>query len=170
LPLTCGSGNNACRLEKPLTIQGELLRPLKLTPTFFPPPPNTNVSGCTARSATPRWEIVKFYFKETTSITYRFKAKLKPSVGRTLEIEFRNAANNFTESCSLRATVDDGATPNNWWSHCRTTQGRDTRGYINGEPGEGQRDIETRVNFKMPDGVLTVNQTWYCDDADVAKP
>ncbi|KAM7187579.1 hypothetical protein V8F33_011135 [Rhypophila sp. PSN 637] len=173
LPLICDN-NASCKLENPLVIQGELLRPLKLTPTFFPPPPNANVPGCTARSAaTPGWEVTGFNWTEQTALWYHNDRPTRTDVVRRLHVSLRNTANNFTESCWSTATVHTEDRPNEWWIWCRDGKGRDTRGNVNGLPGEGQRDIETRVNVNLhADGevIFSVNQTWYCNDTDMTKP
>ncbi|KAM7211352.1 hypothetical protein V8F06_013260 [Rhypophila decipiens] len=173
LPLICDN-NASCKLENPLVIQGELLRPLKLTPTFFPPPPNANVPGCTARSAaTPGWEVTGFNWTEQTALWYHNDRPTRTDVVRRLHVSLRNTANNFTESCWSTAAVYTEDRPNEWWIWCRDGKGRDTRGNVNGLPGEGQRDIETRVNVNLhADGevIFSVNQTWYCNDTDMTKP
>jgi hypothetical protein len=75
------------------------------------------------------------------------------------EVELRNAANNYTESCSFDYSIASTENSGDWW-RCSGS----------GYPPEGQRTIDTWMKFNVTDGTLIVNQTWYCNDTDEAGP
>ncbi|KAK3382679.1 hypothetical protein B0T24DRAFT_20325 [Lasiosphaeria ovina] len=150
IPFTCaGDAGGVCRTTK-VVVRGELLRSLKLTPSFFPAPPNADTKGCTANSAAPAWVISRFLYTEISSILIFNGAQLggTADVAKTLEVELRNTANNFTESCRL---------------------GSEGGRCLNGNyPAEGQRSIETHVRFNLAESNVSVNQTWYCNDTETS--
>ncbi|KAK3389844.1 hypothetical protein B0H63DRAFT_519079 [Podospora didyma] len=150
LPLIC-TDDNVCQL-KSLTVQGELLRPLKFTPLFFPAPPGADTKGCTSNSAKqPAWTISKFLFKETSSVfMYKERKPDTPEVTRSLDLTIQNQANLFTQSCTI---YNYQLNNDSSWAKCQTNY-----------PIEGKREIDTWVRMNLAEETFSISQTWYCND------
>jgi hypothetical protein len=155
LPFYCRDNDGrVCRTDR-VTIKGDLVQPLTLTPTSPPSPPNANTAGCTVRSSNPVWHLKRFLTTQTTTrLVVNDIAASNDTTAQSLEIEILNSSNDYTESCVIRY----GAVGS--WNRCL----HDTN------IADGQRTIETYVRFNQTDNTLHVNQTWYCNDTDTSGP
>jgi len=90
------------QLASQVVMRGKLLRPLKLTPYFYPFPPNTNTTACTSKPAKPFWVFDKFFVSETSTETVNAgQPQGKPDVTRNYDLDFTNQANGYKLSCAI---------------------------------------------------------------------
>ncbi|GAB1317059.1 hypothetical protein MFIFM68171_07269 [Madurella fahalii] len=150
-----------------MTLRGSLTKPVSLTPAPIPAPPNTDTPNCLVNSQHPYqpiWTLTRFLYQATKRGVDNFPAAGEVNgvlfpYNRTLEIELRNEANGFTQSCAFNDPILDNVT-DRWWP-CS---------YAKSPHTFPQRAIETYVQFNRDTGRLKVNQTWYCNDTQQAAP
>lgn len=151
----------------PMTIRGSLTKPVSLTPAPIPAPPNTDTPNCLANSQhpyNPIWTVTRFFYQATKRgidnhpLAAEWNGVLFP-YNRTLEIELRNEANGFIQSCAFNDPILDNVT-DRWWP-CS---------YAKNPHAFPQRAIETFVQFNRDTGEFKVNQTWYCNDTQLPTP
>ena len=169
MPLFCTEEQGrVCRANRHI-VKGELQVPFRLTPVAITPPPGTNLAGCTAKSATPRWVVSRFRFEETRKTTrLGSAARTPPTPGswgyptRLINLSLTNSANDYLQSCTSYSFETAYSRPNSGpvtpWIRCFP------------ENSVAQRYIETYIQFNTTSGVLRLNQTWYCSDTDPLRP
>lgn len=150
-----------------MTIRGSLTKPVSLTPAPTPAPPRANQPNCLANSQhpyNPIWTLTRFLYQTTKRGVDNFpgggswNGVLFP-YNRTLEVELRNEANGFVQSCVFNDATLDNIT-DRWWP-CS---------YEKNPHAFPQWAIETYIQFNRDTGGFKVNQTWYCNDTQEATP
>jgi hypothetical protein len=155
MPLYCiDDGGRTCRAGR-ITLEGTLNTPVSLTPARIPPPPNTDVPGCTSLSTLAQWTVRKFLYLRTGGGRFNDTYFV---LSRSLELEIRNDANNFTQSCVITDSAIDG--PNDKWFRC----------FPEAAHVFSQHEIETYVQFNVDTSRFAINQTWYCNDTEAGTP
>lgn len=145
-----------------MTIRGSLTKPVSLTPAPIPAPPDASTPNCLANSQDslqPLWTVTRFYYESTERAEIPSWNETLAPYNRTLEIELRNEANGFIQSCVLNDPILDSTT-DKWWPCFNTTR-------LHTFP---QYTIETYIQFNRDYGNIVVNQTWYCNDTEEATP
>ena len=139
---------------------------LELAPLRAPEGASTPNCLWTSRQGdqyTSPWRLTRFLWQATTvKTTYYFQGAERPydlaqpsPFNRTLQVELKNMANNFTASCVFNDNFLDGET-DKWWPCFRDRASQDEH------MRPLQRSIETWVQFSAKTGQLVLNQTWYC--------
>lgn len=148
LPLNCT--NTSCTAANPQTlIRGSLTTPIYVTPEYSEGPPGHANAGCLAAASSPSWSVSRIDVRELSG------AGLDPNDYRTVEALIVNDFNGYTASCFL----NDAATGA---LNCAGVE-------FQGNPGERYR-ITTSATWNKEKNEFQVSQTWFCDDADAAKP
>ena len=152
LPISCATdqtGTQSCKSSTPLLIKASLLSPIQITPAYARGPQGHDTKGCSADSKTPSWAVTA--------------AQLNlGKVGGNLQsgnafIIIRNNVLGYSASCGGTLT---GATGGQVLSCSPQTVVQRQSKY----------QIQTVVLFDPKTFAVTVNQTWFCDDEDSAKP
>ena len=158
------------------TIRGSLLKPVPLTPTRAPAPPNANNPGCTRslEGASWPWRSIwgfsHFLYESTRRATVYSSPGLSdfsdPIIQRnlvpytrTLQFTLTNYANNYTASCTLDdPALDNATTTAQTWFSCPPLT---TNSSLHRYP---QYPIQTYILLDHSTSTLKINQTWYCND------
>ncbi|KAK0644442.1 hypothetical protein B0T16DRAFT_392794 [Cercophora newfieldiana] len=161
IPLYCSG--TICTAD-PMLIEGRLTKPVHFTPAQLPGPEGANTPHCLFNSdLRPRtWTIEHFLWQTTTlsmhprdGIDYLWPYPWN----RTLQVTIRNAATGVHASCTFTHASLDGET-DTWWPCYR----------LEPHAPPVQRIVETYIQFSARTGQLAINQTWYCNDTQVATP
>ncbi|KAI5860000.1 hypothetical protein GGS23DRAFT_599928 [Durotheca rogersii] len=166
LPLECDG--ETCR-GGGVRLLMALLKPVAFTPYIPPPPDGHDTPGCA--SAAPAWDISHFEWRMggrgwqnpviPVNITFI-------SAAAHIKINMTNRANGQDYSCDVSpldsrlANITefpyDNPSPGPIWVEC--------------EARSPDRNYMTRTNFQIDTvaRTLSIDQTWYCDDEDVASP
>lgn len=153
--LNCtGSETNegqACQaVDSPLLIKANLLSPVMLTPTYAAGPTGHDAPGCLAAAQSPSWILSRIYFVDQTGDGN----ESVPS--RSFLTQIINPSIGYQASCMSGAVIDDPTLSCN--------------GDEFGRLGSDRYQLATSAKYEPATSTITVNQTWYCDDVDPAKP
>ncbi|KAK3688778.1 hypothetical protein B0T22DRAFT_512543 [Podospora appendiculata] len=136
-------------------IKGSLHSPVELTPAYADGPTGHSLPGCVAGSKTPTWTIGTVIFINETGDG----SSAIPS--QSIQFQVTNHANGHVAGClmyfSAGPAPDDPAVPIN----C---------GGSGSFGGKDRYSITTEAVFYPRSWTFRINQTWYCDDVDAAKP
>jgi hypothetical protein len=159
-----GSANLS--LTDTTSVKGSLIKPVHLTPSVIPTPPNTDSPGCIPSSAL-SWVLEKFdYSLTSTPSWFRDGRAGGPSTVETFELTIRNTANNLTVRCGNRAdsvNLDYFAYPYPGWDLCDRPEPNTVAAYA-------PYPIRTYVYIDRQRNIFGVNQTWYCRGKDGELP
>ncbi|KAK4248889.1 hypothetical protein C7999DRAFT_39887 [Corynascus novoguineensis] len=148
-----GNSSAAIDYDAPVLIKGSLTSPVTITPAYPAGPRGHDSPGCTSKSETPSWTLSAVYFTD------------KPGDGnnslpfQNFNLLVTNPANGYQASCMPRGSV--GGQPDLSSLSCA---GYEFQGTV------GQYSIVTAAGFDPDTYAFTLNQTWYCDDTDAARP
>lgn len=150
-----GNASAAQNYTSPLLVRGSLTSPVAITPEYPDGPTGHNSPGCTAKSEKPSWILTAIHYTDepgdgVTSTPFKnFNAIVT------------NPANGYQASC-----IPGGGNfgdPNNL---SRLT----CAGVEFQSSSVGSYPISTTASFDPETLAFSVNQTWFCDDTDAAKP
>lgn len=147
-----GEEGQSCEaVDSPLLVRGTLLSPVTLTPVYAAGPVGHDTPGCMAKSESPSWTLSKIYFVDqqgdgNTSMPMQ-----------SLILQVVNDATGYHAGCM---PAND---PNN-------PAAITCAGYEFGELGTDRYHMATTATFDPKTLEFSVNQTWYCDDVDPARP
>jgi hypothetical protein len=138
----------------PLLVKASLTSPVAITPVYADGPTGHDSPGCAARSETPSWELSSVHYIN------------EPGDGKSnvpfvnFNLVVTNPANGYTASCMPAGSF--GEIPDLSRLMCA--------GYEFQSFSIGQFPISTQASFDPETSTFSLNQTWFCDDADPAKP
>ncbi|KAL2185595.1 hypothetical protein L209DRAFT_452530 [Thermothelomyces heterothallicus CBS 203.75] len=149
-----GNVSAAVDYTSPLLVRGSLTSPLAITPAYPDGPKGHDSPGCTSRSENPSWTLSAVHFTD------------QPGDGedtppyQNFNLLVTNEANGYQASCMPGGSF--GGQPDLSRLVCA--------GYEFQQGTVGQYPIVTEASFDPDTATFTLNQTWYCDDTDAAKP
>ena len=149
-----GSNSAASNYTSPLLVKGSLTSSVTITPAYPEGPTGHDSPGCTARSEKPSWTLSSVHYTD------------EPGDGngtlpfQNFNVIVTNPANGYQASCMPGGSF--GGPP----SLTRLT----CAGYEFQSSLVGQYPILTTASFDPATATFSLNQTWFCDDTDAAKP
>ncbi|KAK3937731.1 hypothetical protein QBC46DRAFT_356387 [Diplogelasinospora grovesii] len=154
LSLTCAS--NTCTSTDPLVlVRGTLHSPVEnVSPAYASGPDGHDKPGCGARSKDPTWELGTIvYLNETGDGSSAIASQ-------SIQFQVVNTAIGYTAGCLNYFAVAPGEDPA-------------VRMVCGGGVDFTRRErysIRTETVFYPRSRQFGINQTWFCDDADAARP
>ncbi|KAK3985429.1 hypothetical protein QBC44DRAFT_374158 [Cladorrhinum sp. PSN332] len=137
----------------PLLIKGRLSEPVAITPVYAPGPTAHNKLGCLDSSQKPSWTLSHVWYSDSVG------DGLESVSSRIFNLLLVNDATGYEASCMHGSLTNDvGPTT----LLCAGSEFQDQ--YPN------RYAISTVGSFDPETYVFSVNQTWYCDDHNPAKP
>ncbi|KAH6848118.1 hypothetical protein B0I37DRAFT_432215 [Chaetomium sp. MPI-CAGE-AT-0009] len=149
-------GNNSAAADytSPLLLRGSLTEPVSITPIYPDGPTGHDSAGCSFRSEAPSWTLSSIHYTDEP-------AAGEGTVGfRNFNVLVTNPANGYQASCMPGGSFGDR--PDLAHLVCA--------GYEFQSSSVGQYPIVTQASFDPATSTFTLNQTWFCDDIDAAKP
>ena len=162
VPLKCGSVNGTvaaaptCKSTNPVDlIRGTLSKPITITPAWADGPDGHDKPGCQAASKSPLWTLdTVIFINETGDGTSAIPSQ-------SIQFAVTNNATGEVQGCLMYFLAGPGEDP-----AVRMTCG-------GGGPGMGRRsryNVQTNTVFYPRSRQFNINQTWFCDDVDAARP
>lgn len=151
IPLVCDG--DGCKTSNPVDlVKGSLSEPVAITPAYAEGPPGHKNPGCGTLSKTPKWTLGTIIFINETGDG--------PSAIQSQSIQFQvtNEATGHVVGCL---------------NYFLAGPGEDPRLQINcggGTDRKSRYNIRTDAVFYPRSWKFEINETWYCDDVDSAKP
>ncbi|KAL2261751.1 hypothetical protein VTK26DRAFT_3458 [Humicola hyalothermophila] len=150
-----GDSTVALTYTSPILVKGSLTSPITINPVYAEGPSGHDVQGCTAKSENPSWVLKTIHFADETgdgitSVPYK-----------NFNLLLENPANGYQASCMLGAGFRYNESDLSSLT-CAGVEFQSSR--------IGAYHISTQASFQESTLVLLVNQTWFCDDTDPAKP
>ncbi|OAA66648.1 hypothetical protein SPI_01224 [Niveomyces insectorum RCEF 264] len=150
-----GSPARCAAVDSPLLIRGTLQSPVAVTPVYAEGPIGHAKAGCAAAAKAPSWTLASVYYLNQTGDNGATSI-----ASQTLMLQVVNHAIGYQAGCTGFLADDLSTTPT---AFACSGQGYD---FI----GKDRYSIQTQALFEPATFRFTVNQTWYCDDEDPAKP
>ncbi|KAK4199481.1 hypothetical protein QBC40DRAFT_328607 [Triangularia verruculosa] len=135
--------------SSPLLVKGSLIQPVALTPQYNEGPTGHDTPGCLAKSEKPSWVLSHVIWADQDG------DEITSVKEQRLTFILTNAATGYEASCMSQGPVATNI-------FCAGTEFQSFT--------IGRYSISTAVQFDPATYSLTVNQTWFCDDHDAAKP
>ncbi|KAK0736669.1 hypothetical protein B0T21DRAFT_384125 [Apiosordaria backusii] len=135
--------------SSPLLVKGSLLQPVALTPQYNKGPTGHDTPGCLAKSEKPSWVLSHVIWADQDG------DEITSVKEQRLTFILTNVATGYEASCMSQGPVATNI-------FCAGTEFQSFT--------VGRYSISTAVQFDPATYSLTVNQTWFCDDHDAAKP
>ncbi|KAL1839316.1 hypothetical protein VTJ49DRAFT_1644 [Mycothermus thermophilus] len=141
--------------SSPLLIRASLTSPVSITPVYNDGPLGHDSPGCTSRSTTsPAWVLSAIHFADEPGDGVNFIPL------QNFMVVVVNTATGYEASCNLgRRGLDENG---------MATLG--CNGYEFQSSSVGAYPVSTRAWFDAERYQMGVEQTWFCDDEDAAKP
>lgn len=151
IPLVCDG--DACKSSNPVDlVKGSLTDPVAITPAYAEGPPGHKNPGCGALSKTPKWTLGTIIFiNETGDGSSAIQSQ-------SIQFQVTNEATGHVVGCL---------------NYFLAGPGEDPRLQINcggGIDRKSRYNIQTDAVFYPSSWKFEINETWYCDDVDSAKP
>lgn len=149
-----GNASAAVDSTSPILIRGSLTSPVSITPVYPDGPQGHDSPGCASKSENPSWTLAAIHFTD------------QPGDGddvptyQNFNLLVTNDATGYQASCMPGGSL--GGQPDLRRLSCA--------GYEFQQGSVGQYPIVTQGGFDPDTFTFTLNQTWYCDDTDPAKP
>ncbi|KIH86520.1 hypothetical protein SPBR_08344 [Sporothrix brasiliensis 5110] len=173
--LSCGGKNatGCTAVDDAVLVRGSLHKPVEVTPAYSKGPPGHAKPGCAANSKTPRWTLSDVSYVDRTGDGVTSMAR------KDFIAQLVNAATGYESGCSAYYGVGGGppglgggpptpgTLPNNT---SPTALHVGCTGVEFSSSGIGQYRPQTDASFDPATSTFTVNQTWFCDDGDAARP
>ncbi|KAK3312170.1 hypothetical protein B0H66DRAFT_608445 [Apodospora peruviana] len=155
VPLSCDTNSAACKSANPVDlIKGSLLAPVAITPDYASGPDGHANPGCVASSKTPTWTLgTVIFINETGSDQLAIQSQ-------SIQFHVVNQATGYSAGCLMYFSAAEGEDP-----AVRMTcdGGSDfTR--------RNRYSYKTETVFYPRSWTFGINQTWFCDDVDAARP
>ncbi|KAL1902495.1 hypothetical protein Sste5346_001476 [Sporothrix stenoceras] len=165
--LSCAGNLTACTaVDESVLVRGSLLRPVALTPAYSKGPTGHAKEGCAANSKNPRWTLTDISYVDRTGDGVTAMAR------QDFIAQIINAATGYESGCSanyglgggppIPGTLPNATSPTALHIGCT--------GAEFGSSAYGQYRPTTDASFDPATSTFTVNQTWFCDDGDAARP
>lgn len=127
---------------------------MAITPVYADGPTGHDLAGCTARSEKPSWVVSSIHYTNEPG----------DGVSTTPFVNFNaivtNPANGYQASCMPAGSFGEKTDLSRLM--CAGTEFQSF--------SVGQFPINSQASFDPETGTFSLNQTWYCDDSDAAKP
>ena len=148
-----GNSSAAVGYTSPLLVRGSLTSPVAVTPAYPNGPTGHDLAGCTAQSEKPAWVISLVHYTS------------EPGYGDDIPfLNFNalvtNPANGYQASCMPGGSFGETADLSSLT--CAGVEFQSSK--------VGSYPIVTQASFDKTTGYFSLNQTWFCDDIDAAKP
>ncbi|KAK0726844.1 hypothetical protein B0T26DRAFT_636167 [Lasiosphaeria miniovina] len=147
-PFTAAGNGSVCKaVNSPFLVKAALLTPVAITPVYADGPTGHNTPGCAAAATSPSWSLSDIHYVNQTG------DGIHSTNQESFNVIVYNAAIGYTASCMPgvgNAMVCAG----------------DEFGSI----GRDRYSLSTDATFDPQTFRFSINQTWYCDDADPGKP
>lgn len=141
----------ACEaVASPLLVKGSLLSPVAVTPVYAEGPPGHDSTGCMAAAENPSWILSLMYYQAQEG------DGINTVSSRSFNLQIINPAIGYQAGCMSGGEPDDPVLV--------------CAGQEFGELGTDRYHMATSATFDPDTLEFNVNQTWYCDDVDPAKP
>lgn len=151
VPLICDG--DLCESSNPVDlVKGSLSKPIAITPTYADGPPGHKNPGCGANSKTPKWTLGTIIFINETGDG----ESAIPS--QSIQFQVTNEATGHVVGCLNYFLAGPGEDPRIAIS-CGGATDRKSR-----------YNTRTDAVFYPRSWKFEINETWYCDDVDSAKP
>ncbi|CAK7213090.1 hypothetical protein SBRCBS47491_001684 [Sporothrix bragantina] len=147
-----------------LLVRGSLLAPVAITPAYSEGPTGHNKPGCAANSKTPRWSLADISYTDRTGDGISGMAR------QDFIAQVVNTATGYEAGCSANYGVGGGPAAPGTNNGSVTALHVGCTGTEFGSPAFGKYTPRTDASFDPVTNIFTVNQTWFCDDEDAAKP
>ncbi|KAH7625533.1 hypothetical protein B0T09DRAFT_325391 [Sordaria sp. MPI-SDFR-AT-0083] len=144
---------DVCKSSNPVDlVKGSLSEPVAITPAYAEGPPGHKSPGCGALSKTPKWTLGTIIFiNETGDGSSAIQSQ-------SIQFQVTNEATGHVVGCL---------------NYFLAGPGEDPRIQINcggGTDRKSRYNIRTGTVFYPRSWKFEINETWYCDDVDSAKP
>ncbi len=150
------SGNSTAALTytSPLLIRGSLTSPVAITPAYADGATGHDSPGCTSRAAKPSWVLssVQYTDEPADGVT--------ATPFRNFNVIVTNQANGYQASCM----------PGGGFAGVGDVSRLTCAGYEFQSFNVGKYPISTDASYDAATSTFSLNQTWFCDDVDAAKP
>ena len=151
VPLVCDG--DTCKSSNPVDlVKGSLSNPVAITPAYAEGPPGHKNPGCGALSKTPKWTLgTVIFINETGDGSSAIQSQ-------SIQFQVTNEATGHVVGCL---------------NYFLAGPGEDPRIQINcggGADRKSRYNIQTDAVFYPTSWKFEINETWYCDDVDSAKP
>ncbi|KAK3353989.1 hypothetical protein B0T25DRAFT_480581 [Lasiosphaeria hispida] len=154
IPLSCASGGGACKSSNPIDlVKGSLSSPVQVTPVYADGPAGHNKPGCVAGSQEPKWTLGTIIFlNETGDGSDAIQSQ-------SIQLQVTNEATGYVAGCLMYFNDGEDTTP------IKMTCGGGAD-FVR----RNRYSIRTETVFYPRSWTFTINETWFCDDVDAAKP
>ncbi|KAK4141971.1 uncharacterized protein C8A04DRAFT_30373 [Dichotomopilus funicola] len=151
-----GTASALLNYTSPLLVRGSLTAPISITPSYPAGPTGHNTPGCTSRSNSPSWTLTTIHYTD------------EPAVGNStaayenFNVLITNPAIAYQASCIPGGGgngLDDGGV-----AHLTCAGAEFQSGFMGAYP------IGTKAGFDPVEKGFWLEQTWFCDDEDAARP
>lgn len=149
-----GSSSAASNYTSPLLVRGSLTSPVAITPVYATGPTGHNLAGCTSRSEKPSWVLSSIHYTDEPG------DGVHSTPFRNFNLIVTNPANGYQASCMPGGSFGETSDLSRL-----TCAGSEFQSF-----SVGQYPILTQASFDPETSTFSLNQTWYCDDTDAAKP
>jgi hypothetical protein len=143
-----GQGQVCEAVDSLLLVKGSLLSPVAITPAYSEGPTGHDAPGCTVAAQNPSWILSGIYYVDQTG------DGVNSIASQSFNLLVMNPTIGYEASCIPGSFSNDLA----------------CAGQEFGSLGSGRYRISTGASFDPATFRFTVNQTWYCDDADPGNP
>ncbi|CAK7211578.1 hypothetical protein SCUCBS95973_001162 [Sporothrix curviconia] len=153
-----------------LLVRGSLLAPVAITPAYSEGPTGHDKPGCAANSKMPHWSLADISYTDRTGDGISAMAR------QDFIAQIVNTATGYEAGCSANYGVGGGPAPAAPGTSAGGLSFNSTALHVGctgtefGSPAFGKYTPRTDASFDPITNVFTVNQTWFCDDEDEAKP
>lgn len=147
-----GSNSATLNTTSPVLVKGSLLAPVAVTPAYAEGPKGHDLPGCTAKSAQPSWVLSAIH------LDYEPGDSAYPE--QNFHLLLTNPANGYQASCLPPGSLGGASNLSQL-----TCAGEEFQSSFS-----GHHVITTQASFDPSTFVFALNQTWFCDDTDAAKP
>ncbi|KAK0732210.1 hypothetical protein B0H67DRAFT_478554 [Lasiosphaeris hirsuta] len=153
IPLSCASGG-ACKSSNPIDlVKGSLSSPVQVTPAYAEGPAGHNKPGCVAGSQEPEWTLGTIIFLNETG------DGADAIQSQSIQLQVTNEATGYVAGCLMYFNNGEDTTP------IKMTCGGGAD-FVR----RNRYSIRTETVFYPRSWTFTINETWFCDDVDAAKP
>jgi hypothetical protein len=147
--VNCAAATNkttCTAVDSPFLVRGSLLTPVAITPVIIPGPTGHGAASCDA--ASPSWTVSDIYYSDHEG------DGINATAMQRFNFLLYNNHNGYQASCMSGDYAGEIQCAGNEFQ----------------APSNGRYLITTSAVFDPVSYAFSLNQTWFCDDADPAKP